>query len=130
MRPFIITPQKKQAIRELVSFAAKKENWFSETATWSPGDRPSYVIELDTFRVVFTYSKIGFMVYRHISISVPGKGNYPNPYVAYTISHLFGFTGGRVEDEDFVTAPGPNWQMRIDKQHQCIEFIQDTGIRC
>jgi hypothetical protein len=62
-----------------------------------PGDNPDFVVHLDTYRCVFTFTVADApdddFIFRHLSISVPAEGKYPHPMAAFTIATLFGFTG-------------------------------------
>ena len=125
MRPFLLTQQKQKAVDELVSFASKRENWYKPgESNWIPGNRPSYTIELDSFRCVFTWDEREGVILRHLSISVPeGVGFYPDPIVAFTIAKMFGFTGGK-EHEGVVIGPGKDWMCGPVPHENCVAFVQ------
>jgi hypothetical protein len=59
-------------------------------------------------------------VWRHLSISVPGK-NYPNPFAAFTIAALFGFTGW---DEKTIEPPPEGWEIHVQLHEHCIVMAQ------
>lgn len=85
-----------------------------------PGDDPRFVAHLDTFRAVFSYTHADGVVWRHLSLSVPGR-KYPHPFAAYTIAQMFGFTGwdGRTVE------PSPeDWGIDIHKLEHCIVMAQ------
>lgn len=78
----------------------------------SPGNDPKFVAQLGTFRTVFTYTHADSVVYRHLSVSVPG-GKFPNVIAAFTIAELYGFTGWSI---DMGENPGADWLVEIVEQ--------------
>lgn len=75
---------------------------------------------LDTFRCVFSYSKVNGILLRHLSISVPG-GKYPNIFAAFTIAELFGFTGWDQKSE----VPPADWFCLPNPDDICVVIAQE-----
>ena len=95
LRPLVIGPDEKQRIAHLVDFASDRAHWYHiDKSGWTPGDMPEYVLDLWTYRCVFTWSvSPQGIVLRHLSVSVPAAGKFPRPFALFTIADLFGFTG-------------------------------------
>jgi hypothetical protein len=83
-----------------------------------PGDDKRFVAKLDTYRAVFSFTHADGLVYRHLSISVPGK-DYPNPLAVFTIADLFGFTGWGGQ-----SYPAHGWMINVNENEHCIVLAQ------
>ena len=126
MRLLRITEENIEAAQHLVRFAADEENWFHAFKDkWIPGDRPEYVLHIDTFKCVFTYTvaPTGPM-YRHLSVSVPGKV-YPNPIAIKMIADMFGFTGSRPPQSQDDPGFGMDWVVDLDEGEGCVVVVQE-----
>jgi hypothetical protein len=86
-----------------------------------PGADAHYVVELNTFRCVFSFTQIGppGTLYRHLSVSIPGE-KYPGPLAFYTIAELFGFTGWDGESEE----PAKDWLLDLNRDEHCLVLAQ------
>jgi hypothetical protein len=94
IRALVIDAAARAAVQKIVDFAAKPENWYKPGPNCKPpGDDPNYVVRLDTYRCVFTFTEDPNtkVLFRHLSISVPAMGMYPNPVAVNEIGLLFGF---------------------------------------
>lgn len=91
VRPLVIDDEAK-AIAARVIAHAEAHPYHPRPGSTPPGDDPNFVAKLGTYRAVFTITHSDRMVFRHLSISVPGKG-FPNPLAVMLIGELFGFTG-------------------------------------
>jgi len=111
----------KPKVKEVRDFAERAENHFIVGSNFIPGDDPRYVCHLDTFRCVFTISKTkDGGLWRHLSISVPSK-LLPNPYIAFTIAQLFGFTGWNGTS----VKPLPHgWAGDVNRKDNCLVLAQ------
>lgn len=124
MRPLVLDDVTKSRVQAVREFAERTENiYFPSPNAAIPGNNPNFVAQLDTYRCVFTITAYEDKRLRHLSISVPSK-DFPNPISVFTIAGLFGFTGGKVES-DITVAPGPDWQVAIDKEQHCIVVAQE-----
>lgn len=85
-----------------------------------PGDDDRFVARLNDFRAVFSFTYSGGVIWRHLSISVPGT-KYPNPFAVYTIADMFGFTGW---DQRTIEPPPAGWAMDMNAQERCIIIAQ------
>jgi len=121
MRALVIDDAAKARVKEVLDFAMKKENWWTLGEGTPPGDREGFVTELDTFRVVFSITVVEGKPHRHISISVPR--NLPHPIAAFTIAGMFGFTGGKQEN-DVCVGPGPDWQVGPHEKERAVMMLQ------
>lgn len=118
MRPLIIDDAARMNVRRVLSHADK--NPFVPGVSPTPGDDDRFVANLDTYRCVFTYTHLDGAVWRHLSISVPGN-DYPNPFAAFTIADLFGFTGW---DQLTVEPPPREWEIVVQRREHCIVLAQ------
>ena len=123
MRALVIDDEAKAKVARVVEYAAAhpfNPNRGDDTAIAIPGRNPQHVIELSSYRCVFTnsyFQKHG--LFRHLSISVP-SADYPNPYATWSIAELFGFTGW---DGHSAMPPG-DWVFHINKDEHCITVAQ------
>lgn len=107
--------------KEIAAFAAKPENWYriGET-TEIPGNQAEFVLRSGTIRAVFTWTKLPEgEVYRHMTVSTMGPA-YPNPVIVWTLAHMFGFTGAKVDKFGAVFEPSKTWGAVLDEDEHCI----------
>jgi hypothetical protein len=113
-------------VKKLRDFAETPENYHligpGGTQASIPGDNPNFVTWLkDGFRVVFTITKADDGLWRQLSISVhPANKKYANPFAAFTIAKLFGFTGW---DEKTEILP-PDWLGRQETKVHAVMLAQ------
>jgi hypothetical protein len=94
MSVLIIGEAQKEAARRLFEFAMRPENHYKPgPGVGVPGDDPNYVLQLFSYRCVFTITESASGVYKHLSISVPAKDKLPHPAAVEEIAHLFGIKG-------------------------------------
>jgi hypothetical protein len=115
MRVLIITDEEREAAHKVALFAAQPENHYRPGPQAKvPGDDSRHVLNINSFRCVFTYTKSPeHGLFRHLSISIPTPSAYAHPAMVETISHLFGFTG-KLED----------WQVGPHQRDNCIIVAQ------
>lgn len=92
-----------------------------------PGDNPSFVCYLNTYRCVFTYTRSPDTgkLYRHLSISVPSK-DYPSVEAAAAIAGLFEFTGADQGVE--ARLRDGNWMMHLEEREpHCIVLAEELA---
>jgi hypothetical protein len=93
MRVLVINDFTKQSVQRVVDYALRREHWYVPgKSDEAPGDCPEHVAQLDSYRCVFSITLDRGTAYRHLSISVP-SADLPNPFTAFTIAQMFGFTG-------------------------------------
>ena len=121
MRPLVIDQEAKKKVQRILDYALDPKHWYQPGKTRIiPGHDAHFVTRLDTYRCVFTITlQPGGFTHRHLTISVPSE-NYPNPYAAYSIAQLFGFTGW---DEKTVDPP-EGWMIRVNEDEHCIALGQ------
>lgn len=113
LRPLVIGPEEKQRVEHLIAFASDRDHWFYPgKSDWTPGDMPEYVLDLWTYRCVFTWSVMGETVGRQLSISVPAKGKFPNVAAVLTLATEFGLTGWDGETLDLPD----DWAVHVEKE--------------
>jgi hypothetical protein len=132
-----LTPEAKQRAHELALYAADPAHWFrAGEHRWTPGDRPEYVAQFESFRAVFTFSVSQGSLWRHLSVSVNKRERLPIPMVVFTIASWFGFTGGvpftggahAPAAEDLILERGEDWIVGIHKEPiPCIVLAQRIG---
>lgn len=95
VRPLVITPEVKDAIKVVVDFASEEAHWYKPAEEENPpGNDPHYCIELNSYRCVFSLTQMpDGSLYRHLSVSVPTwkEGHLPHPAAFNEIAQLFGF---------------------------------------
>lgn len=57
----------------------------------SPADDPRHIAEFQTYKVVFTFTYLRGELMRHMSVSVPTEGKYPNEFAVLELAKLCGF---------------------------------------
>jgi hypothetical protein len=117
MRPLIIDDQIKAEIRRVVDYAARPENYYEPgISPQPPGDDARHVVLIPVgFRCVFSITKGGQQLFRHLSISVDSL-KYPNEVAVWAIADLFGFTGWNGFDE----AHPIDWMFYVNKDEHCV----------
>lgn len=126
-RILTLSDEVKEKAAALAEFASRRENWyFGGESDFVPGDNPDYVLRMNDYRCVFTYTLADSKLYRHLTISVPGK-NYPHPAAVLTVAHMFGFTGAKLAHgtDDVVAEAGEDWQMAAKEAERCIVVVQE-----
>jgi len=69
---------------------------------------------------VFTHTRVGHKVYRHLTVSVPSE-KFPNPIAAYSIAEMFGFVGW--DGTSYGMPDG--WQGATNQEEHCIVLAQE-----
>jgi hypothetical protein len=122
MRVLTINDFTKQTVQRVVDYAERFEHWYRPgLARRPPGDDPKHVAQLDSYRCVFSITLDRGTAYRHLSISVPSR-DLPNPYTAFTIAQLFGFTGWDGKSIQSVLPAG--WAVSPHKDEHCVVIAQ------
>ena len=119
MRALLIDDEARRKVGAVVSYAMDHPYHPGHSV---PGDNPNYVAQLNEYKAVFTFTHIGGRVLRHLSISVPKEGNYPNPIAAFMIAELFGFTN---YDQGHPDVPGVDWAINVNKKENCVIIAQE-----
>jgi hypothetical protein len=119
MRPLVIDQSAKAKVAEVEEFAFS--NWYYPGRSENPpGDDPRHVLELNTYRCVFSYTMSPHGdLYRHLSVSVPSE-KYPNPFAVFVIAELFGFTGWDGKTIDYPA----DWEAGVNKTEHCVVVVQ------
>jgi hypothetical protein len=117
----MIDDEAKAQVARVVAYAM--EHIYTPGKDPVPGDNPNFVANLDTFTCVFTFTRIEGGIYRHLTISVPVAGKFPNPVAAFMIAEMFGFTG---YDENDPFTPGDGWMCDTKKDENCVMIAQEA----
>jgi hypothetical protein len=121
VRLLVINDFTKQAVQRVVDYAERFEHWYRlGLARRPPGDDPKHVAHLDSYRCVYSITLDRGTAYRHLSISVP-SADLPNPFTAFTIAQMFGFTGW---DGKSMSALPAGWQVAPHKAEHCVVILQ------
>src|SRR5215831_1573268 len=91
LRPLIINDKARAKAAKVLKHAEQNHYRPGPNAK-TPGDDDRFVAKLNTYRAVFTFTHSDGMIWRHLTVSVPGT-KFPNPAAAFMIAQLFGFTG-------------------------------------
>lgn len=116
--PLVIGPEQKERADRLVRFA--KEHPYDPSKDSVPGDNPNFVLRLNDYRCVFTFTQAHGAVYRHLSISVPSPTGFPSPTAAFEIAALLGFKGWSPGD----ALPPSDWQVGLNHEEHCAVLAQ------
>ena len=116
----------KAQAQKVVDYASKPGNWFLMDADGipksdPPGNNPRLTLRLNTYRCVFSYTRLETKLWRHLSISIPEAGMYASPHAAYEIAQLFGFTGW---DGTSISLP-KGWMVDSNSVDNCIVLMQE-----
>ena len=118
------TEEIKACVRRVVEYATASANHYDVRVIGQkpPQNNPMHIAQVHHYRCVFSISiDPEDKAWRHLSISVPVKGQFATPVVALTIAKMFGFTGwdGR--------APKPprDWTGTIDKDANAVLLFQE-----
>jgi len=120
IRPLIIDDAARAQVARIIAYAM--DHPYRPGGGSIPGDDPGHVAILNTYRCVFTFTHIGGRVLRHLTISVPASGKFPNPVAAFMIAELFGFTG---YDNGEPFKPAPGWVCDVKKNENCLMIAQE-----
>jgi hypothetical protein len=111
IRPLIIDAVARAKIAHLIEHA--EGHHYHVGVDPIPGDDPAFVIHLDTYRVVFTFTEDHGQLWRHLSISVPAPEKYPHPAATFTIAQEFGFAGW---DGATLDRMPHGWHLKIERE--------------
>jgi hypothetical protein len=120
MRPLLLDDAAQAKAAEVVAYA---EQHHYRPGDPTPGDNPRFVANLSTYRAVFTYTHADGMIYRHLSVSVPGK-KFANPAAVFAIADLFGFTGW---DQKRIDRVPKGWICDVKDDEHCIVVAQPVA---
>jgi hypothetical protein len=124
MSQLVINDKTRALVAGVLSYATS--HWYVPSQSKVvPGDDPGHVVRLNSYRCVFSFTldQGSGKVYRHLSISVKGKGKYPHPFAAFSIADLFGFSGW---DAKSVEAKPKDWLLNVNKKEHCIILVQEA----
>jgi hypothetical protein len=122
VRVLTINDFSKQAVQRVVDYATQREHWYVPgKSTHIPGDQSEHVAQLDSYRCVFSITLDRGTAYRHLSISVPSF-DLPNPFTAFTIAEMFGFTGW--DGKSIKPVLPASWQVAPNKMEHCVVITQ------
>lgn len=120
LRPLVIDDKAKADAASVRSLAEQDSNHYRPDRPGAkiPGDDSRFVAHFGTYRAVFSLTHADGLVYRHLSVSVPG-GKYANPVAVFHIAELFGFAG--YEGGEF---PPADWLTTVSEDERCIVVAQ------
>jgi hypothetical protein len=126
MRALIIGPDQKAAIAKVVAHAMEPDHFYHAASGQIPGDDPNFVAHVPVgFRCVFTLTKHGGKLFRHLTVSVPDKDRFPSPEAMIALAREFGFT---TSDDSFdLTARLERDRWLISEGHEgenCMVAVQ------
>lgn len=95
MTVLILNDEVRARIKALVEFTARPANYYTPgPKAKPPGDDPRYVVQLGSYRCVFSLTRMPDKhLYRHLSVSVKKRGKYPLPEGVEMIGKELGFEG-------------------------------------
>lgn len=119
MRALVIDDTAKAEVARVIAYAM--DHPYIPHQSPVPGDNPNFVAKLDTYRAVFTFTRIEGKIYRHLTISIPRPQMFPNPIAAFHIAELFGFTGYKGADR-----PGTDWMIDVKHDENAVMIAQEA----
>lgn len=126
MGVFILTTDFKDSAKQCREYAEERSHWYEPgPGVTPPGHRSRHVLESGTIRSVFSWTKEGDRLYRHLSVTTTGEGRYPAPIVIWTLAHLLGFTGVMEQEDGFVHKPGEDWQFALHQLEDSVVVAQE-----
>jgi hypothetical protein len=122
MRLLAINDETRAAVAEVVAHAMHEQHYYEPgISNQPPGDDPRHIVLLNTYRCVFSITRApDGKPWRHLSISVPRKGKYPNELAVLTIANLFGFIP---QWEGHSRIP-EGWTIGPNKDEECVVVAQ------
>ena len=95
-RELIIGDPERKRIKQVIEFARDRSNWFNPVVSeFLPAEIEGYgAIIPRGHKCVFTYTQDNESndLFRHLTISVTGNGNYPHEKSIFMLAGLFGFS--------------------------------------
>lgn len=115
----IIDDAARELIHRLVAFASDPANHYRPgPGAKTPGDDPRYVVQLASYRCVFTHTRMPDMkLFRHLSVSVKKRGKWPHPSAITMLGELFGFAG-----------PFESWPKGMDQATESVILAQEIHV--
>jgi hypothetical protein len=112
--------------QRIAKYSEHEDHWYRPAAgDPPPGDRPEHVMTVGDVRAVFSWTedpKDG--VFRHLSVSIRGEGNWPPPVLVWSLANMFGFTGANADETGVVKDRAKGWAIDVNDEEQCIVVIE------
>lgn len=124
MRALLINDEARAKVAAVIAHA-EKHHYMPQPGSPPPGDDERFVAKLGTYRTVFTFTIAGGVLWRHLSVSVPGK-KFPNPVAVFAIADLYGFTGYDAS-EHYMASPPKGWAINISDDEHCVVVGQPVA---
>lgn len=123
LRALVIDDEALDRAAKIVAYA-EAHPWHTRApGSFPPGAIPEHVGMFGSFRAVFSMTHEDGLIFRHVSISVPGE-KLPNPIACFVIAGLFGLTGW---SEDMGMTPPPAWALNVDREERVVAIVQLIG---
>lgn len=122
MRPLVIDDETRAKVAAVIAHA-DKHHYMPQPGSPPPGDDERFVAKLGTYRTVFTFTIAEGVLWRHLSVSVPMKGKFPNPVAVFMIAELFGFTGYD-SSQHYMASPPKGWAIHVNDDEHCVVVAQ------
>lgn len=124
MRMLNLDDENRERAAAVTTFAERPENWYHpQEDSWCPGDRPEFVVFIDTLRCVYTHTVVEGVHYRHLTVSIESRTRQLHPIPFFTLATFFGFTGAEMQ-EDVAVAAGSDWIYGYDDDENCLALMQ------
>lgn len=117
-RALLIGPEQEALAAGIVKYA-EAHPYVMGGVPFVPGNHPEYVGHFNDYRTVFSYTHANGQVFRHLSVSVPGR-HYPNPIAVWMLAGLFGFTGWDGKSD----LPPKDWAAGPHPDERCVVVVQ------
>lgn len=117
----LILDQKAMVEIARVKANAEAKPYHHDNCGLAPGDDHRFVAQLGAYRAVFTITHAKDIVFRHLTVSVPGR-KYPHPAAVFMIADALGFTGWNERDP---ATPAAGWTCGPHGVDRCVVVAQE-----
>ncbi len=118
IRVLYIGPEEEARASAIIAYA-KAHPYYPKDSV-PPGFEPRHVLEWASgYKAVFSFTRTGLWLWRHLSVSVPGPKS-PHPEAVKKIAFLFGFTQEPLGPGGFPIS----WGIMPNQAEQCIVVVE------
>lgn len=120
VRALIINAEARARAAEIVAHSLAHP-WNPGAGEPPPGDDPANVLQLGTYRAVFSFTELeSGEIARVLSVSIPTPGKYPSVIAFCVIAELFGLTGWDGRSDKLPD----DWWIDLPKGQNCVCVAQ------
>jgi hypothetical protein len=117
-----LSDENKDKVDIVIAYAMSHPYILDAPNAVSPGDIPGHCCFLDTYHCVFSFTVSHGQNYRHLSISIPITGRFPNMIAATIIAGWFGFS--KPEEGIEARSKSGAWIVGPNPKENCIVIAE------